>query len=77
MLQKYHRQFVTRLVQNPTLHNNCNLIPSAHGILQAVLSKQTLDIHINRLVFVSERWDDVQYTAFAVSGGWYSNPHWT
>ena len=32
-------QFLTRLVQNLTLRNDCNLIPSAHGT-QRVLSSQ-------------------------------------
>ena len=39
------RQFLTRLVQNLTLRNDCNLIPSAHGTQQVVLSKRSLDYH--------------------------------
>ena len=42
---EYFRQFLTRLVQNLTLRNNCNLIPSAHGTQQVVLSKRSLDYH--------------------------------
>ena len=54
MLQRYHRRFLnflTRLVQNLTLRNDCNLIPSAHGTQRVVLSMQSLDIHITRLRF--------------------------
>ena len=35
----------TWLVQNLTLRNDCNLIPSAHGTQQVVLSKRSLDYH--------------------------------
>ena len=36
--------FLTRLVQNLTLRNDCNLIPSAHGTQRVVLSKRSLDM---------------------------------
>ena len=34
MLQRYHRWFLTRLVQNLTLRNDCYLIPSVHETQQ-------------------------------------------
>ena len=39
-------QFLTRLVQNLTLHNNCILILLANGTQRVVLSKHSLDFHI-------------------------------
>ena len=39
----YFRQFLTRLVQNLTLRNNCNLISSAHRTQRVVLSKRSSD----------------------------------
>ena len=35
----YFGQFLTMLVQNLTLCNDCNLIPLAHGTQRIVLSK--------------------------------------
>ena len=39
----YLRQFLTKLVQNLTLCNDCNLISSAHCTQWIVLSKRLLD----------------------------------
>ena len=43
LIAGYFRRFLTRLVQNLTLRNDCNLTPSAHGTQRVVLSKQSLD----------------------------------
>ena len=55
---------ITRLVQNLTQRNKCNLIPSAHGTQWVVLSKRSLDIHITlefKLLLVrGEMVDDAQ-----------------
>ena len=45
LLWKYHGSFLTRLVQNLTIRNDCNLIPSPHGTQRVVLSKRLLGIH--------------------------------
>ena len=76
----YFRQSLTRLVQNLTLRNDCNLIPSAHGTQQ--LSSQCNHWTIRgftswslpNLRPVPKTWsEDWQCTAFAVSIGWF--PH--
>ena len=73
----YFRQFLTRLVQNLTLSNNCNLIPSAHGTQQVVLSKWSLDKGFTSPSFpiqrsISKRWsemvEDAQLSPQVVAG---------
>ena len=74
LLRNKSWQILTRLVQNLKLRNNCNLIPSLPETQGVVLSKQSLDIHITRLQFVTwERWNGACCTAFRVSSGWF--PH--
>ena len=73
MLRNKSWQFLTRLVQNLTLCNDCNLIPSAHRTQRVVLSKRSLDIHITlefKLLLVrGERWlYDAQLLPRVVAG---------